>query len=196
MTEPTATPPPPSCLESVLQAAWNAYHPDKPAPCGWLTHTTAQIHAYLRDRQPTPQPQTVAPTETVVELRRRMWNAIRDAVRQHGIDIDLANRILDTIDLPGLPRRWQVRLTLPVLIEVTATSPEDAFDTAEAAIEDAVTNADLEVRFEWDGSEHEDADPGELDPDATEPSDAALTPAPPPPHSETPAAGTHERTIP
>ncbi|MBM0260109.1 hypothetical protein [Micromonospora sp. 4G55] len=63
------------------------------------------------------------------------------------------------------------RLTLPVLVEVIATSREGAFDTAEAAVETALTGAELDVRFEWDGSERDDADPGDLDTTAAEPAE-------------------------
>ncbi|MEV0810592.1 hypothetical protein [Micromonospora sp. NPDC050200] len=39
-------------------------------------------------------------------------------------------------------------LLLPILIEVTATNREDAIETAEAAVETALTGAELEVRIE------------------------------------------------
>ncbi|MEV0810947.1 hypothetical protein [Micromonospora sp. NPDC050200] len=170
MTEPIATTAPPANLESVLRNTWDAFHPAQPAPLGWLTHTATQIQAYLRDHHamPQPLPPAAAPADPSAQFRNHVWHALRDAVSEHDIDIDAANRVLHAVDLPPLPRRWQVRLTLPILIEVTATSREEAFDTAEAAVETALTGADLDARFEWDGSEHDDASPGDLDPTAAE----------------------------
>ncbi|MET7968760.1 hypothetical protein [Micromonospora sp. NPDC005305] len=169
MTEPTATITPAATLESVLRHAWDAFHPGQPAPLGWLTHTTTKIHDYLRDHKDDPQqqPPTVA-TDSLAQLRSRVWQALRDAVTEHDIEVDAANRVLDAVDLPLLPRRWQVRLTLPVLIEVTATSRDDAFDTAEAAIETALIGNGLDVRIEWDGHERDDTEPGDFDPHAAE----------------------------
>ncbi|WP_433288609.1 hypothetical protein [Micromonospora sp. CA-244673] len=79
--------------------------------------------------------------------------------------------VLSALDLPALLRRWQVRLTLSVLVEVTATGREDAFDAAEAAVETALTAADVGARFEWDGSERDGADAGDVDPTADEPAE-------------------------
>ncbi|MDZ5447256.1 hypothetical protein U2F26_31880 [Micromonospora sp. 4G57] len=172
MTTPeTPTAPHLPTLESVLRDAWAAFQPHQPAPLGWLTHTTTQIQAYLDDHPTPPSPPSDGDTDSVTRWRRAMWQALREAAATHDIDVDAANRLLRAVDLPPLPRRWQVRLTLPVLIEVTASSREDAFDTAETAIETALTNADLQVRFEWDGSERDDADPGDLDTAADEPAE-------------------------
>ncbi|MDH6466070.1 hypothetical protein M2302_006276 [Micromonospora sp. A200] len=174
MTEPSIAPPPttptPPTLESVLRNAWDAFHPTQPAPLGWLTHTATQIQAYLHEHQPVPQPQppAIELTDPSAQLGAHVWSALRDAVAEHDIDVDAANRVLHAVDLPLLPRRWQVRLALPILIEVTATSREDAFDTAEAAVETALTGAELDVHFEWDGRERDDANPGDLDPTAAE----------------------------
>ncbi|MEH0933992.1 hypothetical protein [Micromonospora psammae] len=111
-----------------------------------------------------PQPPAVAPTDPSAQLRRHIWHALRDAVSEHDIDVDAANRVLHAVDLPQMPRRWQVRLALPILLRVTATSREDAFDTAEAAVGTALTGADLDVRINRDGRERRQ--PGELDPTA------------------------------
>ncbi|MEV0157709.1 hypothetical protein AB0H57_28860 [Micromonospora sp. NPDC050686] len=166
MSEPTAMPTaPPPTLESVLHNAWDAFHPGQPAPLGWLTHTSTQIQAYLRDHHTCPQRPTEA-TESTAQFRNQVWHALRDAVGEHDIDVDAANKILDAVGLPLLPRRWQVRLTLSVLAEVTAASSEDAFDTAEAAVEAALAGAELEARIEWNGSERDNADPGDFDPAA------------------------------
>ena len=163
MTEPTAAPAAPPSLESVLRHAWDAFHPGQPAPLGWLTHTTTQIQAYLRNHHSDPQPPPAIP-ESLTQLRRQMWQALREAVSEHDIDIDAANRVMEVVDLPLLPRRWQVRLTLTVLAELTAGTSDDAFDAAEAAIETALTGAEIEARIEWNGNERDNADPGDLDP--------------------------------
>ncbi|OKI45477.1 hypothetical protein [Micromonospora sp. CB01531] len=169
MTEPTATSQAPPTLEFVLRHAWDAFHPGQPAPLGWLTHTTTQIQAYVDEHHTDPQTQPpTVPAESLPQLRSRVWHALRDAVISHDIDVDAANHILDAVDLPLLPRRWQVRLTLTVVTEVTATCREDAFDTAETAVETALTGAELEARIEWDGRERDNADPGELDTTAAE----------------------------
>lgn len=167
MSEPTPDPAAPPSLESVLHNAWNAFHPGQAAPLGWLTHTTTQIQAYLRDHHTHPQRPTEG-TDSTAQFRSDVWHALRDAVSEHDIDIDAANRILDAVDMPLLPRRWQVRLTLSVLTEVTAGSSDDAFDTAEAAVETALTGAEPEARIEWNGSERDNADPGDFDPTAPE----------------------------
>ncbi|MEU4477810.1 hypothetical protein AB0F68_07045 [Micromonospora sp. NPDC023966] len=171
MTTPETTASPPT-LESVLLDAWNMFHPDQPAPLGWLTHTTAQIHAHLHHQHTPPQAQPpAAATYALAHLRRQVWRSLREAASTHDIDADAADRVLSALDLPALPRRWQVRLTLSVLLEVTATGREDAFDTAEAAVETALTDAEVGARFEWDGSERDGADPGDVDPAADEPAD-------------------------
>ncbi|MCX4387303.1 hypothetical protein OG777_10200 [Micromonospora peucetia] len=169
MTTPEATGPQPPTLESVLLDAWDTFHPTQPAPLGWLTHTTTQIHAYLHDQHTPPSPPPADDTDSLTRFRRQVWRSLREAASTHDIDADAADQILRALDLPTLPRRWQVRLTLPVRIEVTATSREDAFDTAETAAETALAAAEIEAELEWDGSERDDADPGDLDPAADEP---------------------------
>ncbi|OKI45725.1 hypothetical protein [Micromonospora sp. CB01531] len=123
--------PQPAALESVLRDAWNAFQPGQPTPLGWLTHTAARIHDYLGAHQPAPAPPAPRPAidEQAAELRRQVWQTLRDAASDHDIAPDAADRILHAFELPGLPRRWQVRLTLPLTIEVTATNREDALDT-------------------------------------------------------------------
>ncbi|MCP3785251.1 hypothetical protein NLX85_17945 [Micromonospora sp. A3M-1-15] len=171
MTTPETTTSPPT-LESVLLDAWNMFHPGQPAPLGWLTHTTAQIHAHLHSPHTPPQAQPhTADPYALARFRREVWRSLREAASTHDIDADAADRVLSALDLPALPRRWQVRLTLPILIEVTATGREDAFDTAEAAAETALNAAEVGARIEWDGSERDDADPGDLDPAVDEPAE-------------------------
>ncbi|MEV0811208.1 hypothetical protein [Micromonospora sp. NPDC050200] len=173
MTTSEAMPYPPT-LESVLRDAWNAFQPHQPTPLGWVTHTTTQIHAYLRDHTsplPPPQPAASGDADSLAHFRRQVWQALRDAASEHDIDIDAADRVLHALDLPGLPRRWQVRLTLPITVEVTAPSSEDAFDTAEAAIETALTASGHDTHIDWDRHAREDATPGEHDTAAAEPAD-------------------------
>ncbi|EEP70524.1 hypothetical protein MCAG_00851 [Micromonospora sp. ATCC 39149] len=67
------------------------------------------------------------------------------------------------MDLPLLPHCWQVRLVLPLLTEVTATTRKDAFQAAEATVE-AALNAELAGRIEWDECERETADAGGFGP--------------------------------
>ncbi|WP_422733878.1 hypothetical protein ACN26Y_28560 [Micromonospora sp. WMMD558] len=170
MTTPDAAQQPPT-LESVLRQAWDAFHPGQPAPLGWLTHTTTQLHAYLREQHPTPPAPPSTETTSVTRLRRQMWQALRDATAEHDIDPDVADRILHNVDLPGLPRRWQVRLTLPVKVEVTATSREDAFDTAEDLINTALAASGHDSNIDWDAATRDDATPGDLDTAGDEPAD-------------------------
>ncbi|PSK63098.1 hypothetical protein B0E53_04967 [Micromonospora sp. MH33] len=172
MSEPQAPTAQPPTLESVLRSAWDAFHPDQPAPLGWLTHTTTQIQAHLREHHPVAQPQSQPsadqPVDLVAQFRSHLWHALREAVSEHDIDIDAANRVLEALDMPLLPRRWQVRLALPILMDVTAATRDEAFDTAEAAVETALTSAELEARIEWDDRVRDDADPGDFDPAAAD----------------------------
>ncbi|MGW3807927.1 hypothetical protein [Micromonospora sp. NPDC005113] len=174
MSTPEATTPHPPTLEAVLRDAWNAFQPHQPAPLGWLTHTTTQIHAYLRDHTSppaAPQPPASNEADPLAHFRRQVWQALRDATSEHDVDVDAADRVLHALDLPGLPRRWQVRLTLPITVEVTAPSREDAFDTAENLVETTLTGSGHDTHIDWDRHARDDATPGEHDSTATEPAD-------------------------
>ena len=167
-------PPREPALETILRTSWETFHPGQQAPLGWLTHTTAQIHAHLHHQHTPPQAQPpAADTYALAHFRREVWRSLREAASTHDMDADAADRVLSALDLPALPRRWQVRLTLSVLLEVTATGHEDAFDAAEAAVETALTAAEVGARFEWDGSERDGADPGDVDPTTDEPAELA-----------------------
>lgn len=172
MSTPENLQPRPASLEAVLRDAWDAFHPGQPAPLGWLTHTAARIHEHLR-AQSTPAVTAALPTvdEQSAALRRRVWQALRDAAADDAIDPDAAEGILHTLELPGLPRRWQIRLTLPLTIEVTATSPDDAVEAAEDAIDAALTGTYLD----WDHTIRDDATPGAVD--TTTDTPACLLPA-------------------
>ncbi len=165
--------PRPASLETVLRDAWDAFHPGHPAPLGWLTHTAARIHDHLGAQQPTPAATATPapPDEQAAALRRRVWQTLRDAAADHAIDPDVVDQILHTLDLPGLPRRWQVRLTLPLTIEVTATGREDAFDTAEDVIDGALNASDHDSHIDWTASTRDDATPGDVDTAADLPAD-------------------------
>ncbi|WP_435124380.1 hypothetical protein [Micromonospora tulbaghiae] len=171
MSTPAPAAEQPATLESVLRDAWDAFHPGQPAPLGWLTHTTARIHTHLREQHLAPPAPPSADTDQVARLRQQVWQTLRDAVRTHDIDVDGADRILHALDLPGLPRRWKVRLTLPLAIEVTATSREEAFDTAEDVIDTAVNASGHDSHIDWNASNRDDAAPGDLDPAADQPAD-------------------------
>ncbi|ROO63004.1 hypothetical protein EDC02_5013 [Micromonospora sp. Llam0] len=163
--------PRPPALESVLRDAWDAFHPGQPAPLGWLTHTATRIHDYLGAHQPAPA-SPAAPPPTVNEqaagLRRQLWHTLRDAVGDDDINPDAATRILQILDLPGLPRHWQVRLTLPLTIGVTATDPDGAFDTAESIIDAALNASDHGSHIVWSAYGRDDAIPGDVDPAAAD----------------------------
>lgn len=165
--------PHPASLESVLRDAWDAFHPGQPAPLGWLTHTASRIHDHLATHQPAPTPPAPPPAagEQTAALRRRVWHTLRDAASDHDIAPDAADRLLHALDLPGLPRRWHVRLTLPLTIDVTATNREDAFDTAEDLIDTALAASGHDSRIDWPASARDDATPGDVDPAADEPAD-------------------------
>ena len=90
------------------------------------------------------------------------------AVTDERLDIDVANSMLAVFGMPGLPRRWRVRVSLPMVCEVTAASELDAFDAAADAIENAlhatVTGAAIDIDF--DGREDLHAMSGEVDTEA------------------------------
>ncbi|MFG1952466.1 hypothetical protein [Micromonospora sp. NPDC048830] len=165
--------PQPASLESVLRDVWDAFHPGQAAPLGWLTHTAARIHDHLRAQQPAPT--ATAPPATIDEqsatLRRRVWQTLRAAAADDVIAPDAVDQILHTLDLPGLPRRWQVRLTLPLTIEVTATSRDDAVEAAEDAIDAALTGTSHDTYLDWDNTHRDDATPGDIDTTTDPPAD-------------------------
>ena len=90
------------------------------------------------------------------------------AVSDDRLDIDVANGMLEVFGLPGLPRRWRVRIGLPMVCEVTAASELDAFDAAAEAIENAVhaTGTGAAIDIDFDGREDLHAVSGEVDTEA------------------------------
>ena len=90
------------------------------------------------------------------------------AVTDDRLDIDVANGMLEVFGMPGLPRRWRVRIGLPMVCGVTAASELDAFDAAAEAIENAVhgTVAGAAIAIDFDGREDLPALPGEIDTEA------------------------------
>ncbi|MCI4066177.1 hypothetical protein MRQ36_27960 [Micromonospora sp. R77] len=160
MTSATIPPREPT-LDSILRTSWETFHAGQQAPLGWVTHTTAQIRSHLL---PTHTPaDTALHPDPIDRFHHHLREALADAVRSAQISIDAANSLLEVLDLPLLPRRWQVRLRLPVLIDVTATTREDAFTRAENTIDAALDT--LPATIEWDGQEHYEAVGGDLDAD-------------------------------
>lgn len=159
-----ATTPPPASLEDVLADSWRTFWNRGQVPAGWAAHTAAAVAEHLH--RPTTPPSTVEHSglrRELTSLRRRIRELLADAVAAEHLDLDLANDILDTCDIPGLPRRWRVRLGVPILLEVAAVDAEDAYAQAEAAVYRAVADLDgLDV--DLDDVVHDDAEPGEFDP--------------------------------
>ncbi|WP_319461446.1 hypothetical protein [Micromonospora sp. RTP1Z1] len=155
------SPPREPALETILRTSWETFHPGQQAPLGWLTHTTAQVLSHLR--QTHTQPDTARHPDAIDRFHRQLREALADAICTEQVSTDAANSLLEVLDLPLLPRRWQVRLTLPLLIDITATTREDAFTNAENTIEAAL--ADLPAHIEWDGQEGYEALGGDLDAD-------------------------------
>ncbi|SCG77721.1 hypothetical protein [Micromonospora inositola] len=154
-------PPREPALETILHTSWEAFHPGQQAPLGWLTYTTAQVLSHLRQTH-TP-PDIAGHPDAIDRFHRQLREALAGAVCTEQVSTDAANSLLEVLDLPLLPRRWQVRLTLPLLIDITATTREDAFTNAENTIEAAL--ADLPALIEWDGQEGYEALGGGLDAD-------------------------------
>ena len=90
------------------------------------------------------------------------------AVTDERLDIDVANGMLAVFGMPGLPRRWRVRIGLPMVCEVTAASSDEAFDAAAEAIESAVhaTVTDAAIDIDFDGRENLHAMSSEVDTEA------------------------------
>ena len=120
---------------------------------------------------PTSEPawfDTRAAEAQLRRLRRLISEHFAAAVTDHRLDIDLATEMLDVFGLPALPRRWRVRLSLPLICEVTAANAADAFDAAAEAIENAVraSVASAAIDIDFDGREDLHATPGDVDTDA------------------------------
>lgn len=101
-------------------------------------------------------------------LRRLIGEQFAAEVNEGHLAIDVANGMLDVFGMPELPRRWQVRLGLPMVCEVAAARAVDAFDAAAAVIERALraTVAGAFIDIEFDGREDLHATPGDVDADA------------------------------
>jgi hypothetical protein len=101
-------------------------------------------------------------------LRRLIGEQFAAAVTDDRLHIDLANGMLEAFGLPQLPRRWRVRIGLPMICEVTAAGDVDAYDAAAEAIENAVraTVAGAVIDIDFDGREDLHATPGDVDTEA------------------------------
>ncbi|MEU4677929.1 hypothetical protein [Micromonospora sp. NPDC023737] len=162
----------PASMEAVLRDAWDAFHPGHPAPLSWFTHTVARLHDHFHTHQLVRPATAASPTVDgqFAALRRRVWQTLRDAAAD-GVDPDVADHILQTLDLPTLARRWQVRLTLPVTIEVTATSRDEALEAAEEAIDAALTSTGHDTYLDWHNATRDDATAGAVDTTTDTPAD-------------------------
>ncbi|GAB3147175.1 hypothetical protein GCM10027290_30040 [Micromonospora sonneratiae] len=149
-------------LEQTIRNSGNAFSPVPPPPA-WLTHAVGQLAAHI----PTgvePNAEAAVPLRW---LRHRFQEQITKLVIEGHLDITHANEVLDALELPLLARYWEVRVSLPVSIEVTAVTEDDAFDAAEAAIETALRTAELPASIDWDARQRDRATPAAFDPDAT-----------------------------
>jgi hypothetical protein len=104
----------------------------------------------------------------LARLCRLIGEQFAEAVNTDQVDIDTANGMLEAFGLPELPRRWQVRIRLPLTCEVTATTEIDAFDAATDAVDHALraTVAGADIDIEIDGRDDLQATPGAVDTDA------------------------------
>jgi hypothetical protein len=104
----------------------------------------------------------------LARLCRLIGEQFAGTVTAGRVDIDTANGMLEAFGLPELPRRWQVRIRLPLVCEVTATSDIDAFDAAAGTVEQAIqaTVAGALIDIEVDGRDDLQATPGAVDTDA------------------------------
>ncbi len=171
-TAPTAEPARPPTLQAVLVASWQSFCGSAAPPAGLIGHLAAAIDAYLQqsinrareDAAVVARREAYATQAILDRLSRRIREQLAGAVTEEHLDVELANAILAYCGLPMLARRWQVRIGLPFVLEVSAASEEEAFETAEEAISNALRD-DSGIEIDWDGREHDQATPGDLDPD-------------------------------
>jgi hypothetical protein len=116
--------------------------------------------------RPISGDQEAAATLKLLHLRRLIREQLADAVSENRLDIDVANSLLEVFDLPAIPRRWDVTLTLTFTCEVTAEHREDAFETAGGLIEAALAQASGPVDINWETVGHDEDTPGQVDHDA------------------------------
>ena len=120
---------------------------------------------------PAPAPAVADPDgaqRQLARLCRLIGEQFADAVNAGRLDIDTANGMLEVFGLPELPRRWQVRIRLPLACEVTAVTELDAFDAAADSVEQAIqaTVAGALIDIEVDGRDDLQATPGAVDAEA------------------------------
>jgi hypothetical protein len=136
-------------IEGVLAGAWAQACGSTPPPAGWLTRTTAAITAHLQhhhpgpayDGDPDPTRCRCRDSRALADLRRRVRQQLAGAVAEGHLDGEIANGMLEQLDLPLLRRDYQVRLGVVVDVEVCATDDDDAYDLAEDAVEHALRHA-------------------------------------------------------
>ncbi len=108
-----------------------------------------------------------APGSELLRLRRLIREQFADAVSADHLDPDVANGMLAVFGLAELPRRWTVRVGLAFVVEITAGTSHEAYDAAEDAIAQAVTDADCPIDVDFDSRvEVYTTAPGGVDHDA------------------------------
>ena len=168
---PTAEPTHPPTLEAVLVASWQSFADGTAPPPGLIAHIAAAVKTHLRQILDPAREQASATarreayaTQTLLDrLSRRIREQLAGAVTEEHLDVELANAILESCALPALARMWQVRIGLPFVLEVSAACQEEAFEAAEDAISKAL-GTDHGIEIEWDGRQHDQATPADLDP--------------------------------
>jgi hypothetical protein len=90
------------------------------------------------------------PSTELQRLRHLIREQLADAVSADHLDPEVANGMLHVFGLAELPRRWTVRIGLTFVVEITAGTSHEAYDTAEDAIAHAVTNADCPIDVDFD----------------------------------------------
>ncbi len=129
--------------------------PDHPAPANGAPVLPAGAPTYVSHD-----------ARLLAALRHRIRVQLAGAVTDGRLDGDVANGILVACGLDELPRRYSVRLSLTFVGEVTAGTPEDAFDAAEDAITAALNRAPFPVEVDIDARHDHHAAAGGIDHDA------------------------------
>ncbi|WP_412538678.1 hypothetical protein R8Z50_22835 [Longispora sp. K20-0274] len=117
------------------------------------------------DCQHAAHAQSCPAQHTLSELKNKIRQQFAHAVSIEGMPLELADDILDNLDMAPLRRRWNVVVTVPIAVEVQAEDAQAADDTATALIENAlIKSADVhELDVRWNDRLPEDVEPGSVD---------------------------------